>query len=134
MAAAPRAGTVGKPKGLKQGAVTARVKARAAASKPVKKVDTSMNAVKARRQRALTPKNSTYLSNKLNARSAVVRSAANAIYNRQRAVGKAIGLSPAVVRQPIGIMTGLSGSNRNRAEANLENARKRVIKGRKGRR
>jgi hypothetical protein len=127
-------GTVGKPKGLKQGAVTARVKARAAASKPVKKVDTSMNAVKARRQRALAPKNSTYLSNKLNARSAVVRSAANAIYNRQRAVGKAIGLSPAVVRQPIGIMTGLSGSNRNRAEANLENARKRVIKGRKGRR
>ncbi len=127
-------GTVAKPKGLKQGAVTARVKARAVAAKPVKKVDTSMNAVKDRRQRALAPKNSTYLSNKLNARSAVVRSAANAIYNRQRAVGKAIGLSPAVVRRPIGIMTGLSGSNRNRAEANLENARKRVIKGRKGRR
>jgi hypothetical protein len=29
MAAAPRTGTVGKPKGLKQGAVTARVKSRA---------------------------------------------------------------------------------------------------------
>ena len=127
-------GTMAKPRGLKPGAVTAKVKAKSAVAKPVKKVDTSLDAVKARRQRALEPKNSTYLAQKLNTRSAVVRSAANAIYNRQRAVGKTQGLSPVVVRQPIGIMSGLSGDTRNRAAANLENARRRVIKGRKGRR
>ena len=134
ISAARTAGTVAKPKGLKRGSVTAKVKAKSAVAKPVKKVDTSLDAVKARRQRVLEPKNSTYLAQKLNTRSAVVRSAANAIYNRQRAVGKTQGLSPVVVRQPIGIMPGLSGGTRNRAAANLENARRRVIKGRKGRR
>jgi hypothetical protein len=123
------AGTVAKPRGMKPG-----VLARRRGVKPFKKVDTSQSGVKARRQRALAPKNSTYLSQKMESRSAIVRSAANAIYNRQRTTGKVLGLAPVVVRQPIGIMPGLSGSNRNRAMANLENARTRVIKGRKGRR
>lgn len=125
-------GTVSKPKGLKPGALAERGGRKA--GKPVKKVDTSLSAIKARKKRALTPKNSTYLSQKKEVRSAIVRSAANAIYNRQLRIGKALGTDPAVVRQPIGIMPGLAGSTYRRAIANLENARKRVIRGRRGRR
>ncbi len=108
-----------------------RATAAAKASKPVRKVDTSLKGVAARRARALAPRTSTYLSQKLNTQSAITRSAANAIYNRQRAVGKQLGLDQSVVRNPIGIMPKTSGSIRNMAMQVREAARKRVIGGRR---
>jgi hypothetical protein len=106
-------------------------RAAANASKPVRKVDTSLKGVAARRARALAPRTSTYLSQKLNTQSAITRSAANAIYNRQRAVGKQLGLDQSVVRNPIGIMPKASGSIRNMAMQVREAARKRVVGGRR---
>jgi hypothetical protein len=134
--AAPK-GTIGKPKGLKPGAIKAKPQvssARAAAAratKPAPKIDTSLKGVAARRARALAPRTSTYLSQKLNTQSAITRSAANAIYNRQRAVGKQLGLDQSVVRNPIGIMPKTSGSIRNMAMQVREAARKRVVGGRR---
>jgi len=101
------------------------------AAKPAPKVDTSLKGVAARRARALVPRTSTYLSQKLNTQSAITRSAANAIYNRQRAVGKQLGLDQSVVRNPIGIMPKASGSIRNMAMQVREAARKRVVGGRR---
>jgi hypothetical protein len=101
------------------------------AAKPVPKSATSLQAVNARRARASAPRTSTYLSQKLNTQSAITRSAANAIYNRQRAVSKAGGLDKSVVRNPIGIMPKTSGSVRNRASQVREAARKRVVGGRR---
>ena len=101
------------------------------AAKPAPKVDTSMKGVAARRARALAPRTSTYLSQKLNTQSSITRSAANAIYNKQRSVGKQLGLDKAVIRNPIGIMSKTSGSTRNRAEQLREAARKRVVGGRR---
>jgi hypothetical protein len=106
-------------------------RAAAKAAKPVRKVDTSLKGVAARRARALAPRTSTYLSQKLNTQSAITRSAANAIYNRQRAVGKQLGLDQSVVRNPIGIMPKASGSIRNMAMQVREAARKRVVGGRR---
>jgi hypothetical protein len=106
-------------------------RAAANASKPARKVDTSLKGVAARRARALAPRTSTYLSQKLNTQSAITRSAANAIYNRQRAVGKQLGLDQSVVRNPIGIMPKASGSIRNMAMQVREAARKRVVGGRR---
>ena len=103
----------------------------AAAAKPSAKVDTSMKGITVRRARALAPRTSTYLSQKLNIQSAITKSAANAIYNRQRTVGKALGLNEAVVRNPIGIMPKISGSIRSRAAQLREAARKRVVGGRR---
>jgi hypothetical protein len=100
-------------------------------TKPAPKVDTSLKGVAARRARALAPRTSTYLSQKLNTQSAITRSAANAIYNRQRAVGKQLGLDQSVVRNPIGIMPKASGSIRNMAMQVREAARKRVVGGRR---
>jgi hypothetical protein len=102
-----------------------------ATAKPAPKVDTSLKGVAARRARALAPRTSTYLSQKLNTQSAITRSAANAIYNRQRAVGKQLGLDQSVVRNPIGIMPKASGSIRNMAMQVREAARKRVVGGRR---
>ena len=104
---------------------------RTAAAKPAAKVDTSMKGITVRRARALAPRTSTYLSQKLNIQSAITKSAANAIYNRQRTVGKALGLDEAVVRNPIGIMPKISGSIRSRAAQLREAARKRVVGGRR---
>ena len=123
--AAPK-GTIGKPRGLKPGAIKAKP-----AAKQASKAATSLQAVNARRARASAPRTSTYLSQKLNTQSAITRSAANAIYNRQRAVGKAGGLDQSVIRSPIGIMPKTSGSVRNRAEQVREAARKRVVAGRR---
>ena len=120
-------GVLAKPKGLKPGAI----KPKAAAAKPAAKVDTSMKGITVRRARALAPRTSTYLSQKLNIQSAITKSAANAIYNRQRTVGKALGLNEAVVRNPIGIMPKISGSIRSRAAQLREAARKRVVGGRR---
>ena len=103
----------------------------AAAAKPSAKVDTSMKGITVRRARALAPRTSTYLSQKLNIQSAITKSAANAIYNRQRTVGKALGLDEALVRNPIGIMPKISGSIRSRAAQLREAARKRVVGGRR---
>jgi hypothetical protein len=110
---------------------TTRAAAAAAKAKPAPKVDTSLKGVAARRARAQAPRTSTYLSQKLNTRSAITRSAANAIYNRQRAVSKQSSLDVSVVRNPIGIMPKTSGSIRNRAEQLREAARKRVVGGRR---
>jgi hypothetical protein len=126
--AAPK-GTIGKPRGLKPGAIKA--KPQVSSAKPAPKVDTSLKGVAARRARALAPRTSTYLSQKLNTQSAITRSAANAIYNRQRAVGKQLGLDKSTVRNPIGIMSKTSGSIRNRAMQVREAARKRVVGGRR---
>ena len=133
---ASRPGTMLRPKSPKPAAP--------AKAKAAPKVKTDVQAIKQRRQRALAPKSSTYLSQKLNTRSAVVRSAANAIYNRQaRGVKELFGGKNApteIIKNPIGIMpvnarkgTGRL-TNKDRALANLEAARKRVLSGRKGRR
>jgi hypothetical protein len=103
------------------------------AAKPASKVDTSMSGLARRRARANAPRNSTYLSQKLNSRSAVTRSAANAIYNEQRKSAKTLFGSqlPAQIARVGLIGKGLSGSKRERAEANREAARKRVVGGRR---
>jgi len=116
---------------IKPAAKNASRAAAARATKPAPKVDTSLKGVAARRARALAPRTSTYLSQKLNTQSAITRSAANAIYNRQRAVGKQLGLDTSVVRNPIGIMPKASGSIRNMAMQVREAARKRVVGGRR---
>lgn len=116
---------------VKQNRTAAKPAAAKPATKPAPKVDTSLKAVAARRARALAPRTSTYLSQKLNTQSAITRSAANAIYNRQRAVGKQLGLDQSVVRNPIGIMPQASGSIRNMAMQVREAARKRVVGGRR---
>jgi len=118
-------------RGVKNAAAKNASRAAARPAKPAPKVDTSLKGVAARRARALAPRTSTYLSQKLNTQSAITRSAANAIYNRQRAVGKQLGLNQSVVRNPIGIMSKTSGSTRNRAEQLREAARKRVVGGRR---
>ena len=107
-----------------------------AAAKPAKaasKVDTSMSGLARRRARANAPRNSTYLSQKLNTRSAITRSAANAIYNEQRKGAKTLFESqlPTQIAKAGLIGKGLSGSKRERAEANREAARKRVLKGKR---
>jgi hypothetical protein len=107
-----------------------------AAAKPAKaasKVDTSMSGLARRRARANAPRNSTYLSQKLNTRSAITRSAANAIYNEQRKGAKTLFDSklPTQIAKAGLIGKGLSGSKRERAEANREAARKRVLKGKR---
>jgi hypothetical protein len=116
---------------VKQNRAAAKPAAAKPAAKPAPKVDTSLKGVAARRARALAPRTSTYLSQKLNTQSAITRSAANAIYNRQRAVGKQLGLDQSVVRNPIGIMPKSSGSIRNMAMQVREAARKRVVGGRR---
>lgn len=125
------AGTVSKPKGLKPQSAIKTAPASNPAAKPAQKAGTSLQAVNARRARASAPRTSTYLSQKLNTQSAITRSAANAIYNRQRAVSKAGGLDKSVVSNPIGIMPKTSGSVRNRAAQVREAARKRVVGGRR---
>jgi hypothetical protein len=121
-------GTVGKPKGLKPGSI----KPKTAASKP----GTSLDAIARRRARAGAERDRIAggeFNMKLNTRSAIVRSAANEIYNRQRTVAKSSGGSIArdVARSGIGAVQGLSGSKRDRASQLQERARRRVVKGRK---
>ena len=72
-----------------------------------------------------------YLSQKMETNSAITRSAANAIYNRQRRTGKALGVDREVLRNPAGIMPGVYGGKRQRASQIREAARKRVIGGRR---
>jgi hypothetical protein len=107
-------------------------------AKAAPKVDTTIEGIARRKRRALADKPAEYLSQKLNTRSAIVRSAANAIYNRQRAGVKQLfgGKSApnAILKDAIGVMPGLSGNRRQRATANMEAARKRVLRGKKGRR
>ena len=128
-----RAGTI-KGKVTRNPAAGAKLAA-AGKGKATKKVDTSIGAIAERRKRALRRRTSIYLNDKLNNRSAVVRSAANAIYNRQRrSVQNLFGgknAPSAILRDPIGIMPGLSGSKRDRATQNLESARTRVRGGRR---
>jgi hypothetical protein len=117
-------------------AISAKRTAKPAAAKPAKpasKVDTSMSGLARRRARANAPRNSTYLSQKLNTRSAITRSAANAIYNEQRKGAKTLFGSklPTQIAKAGLIGKGLSGSKRERAEANREAARKRVLKGKR---
>jgi hypothetical protein len=122
--------------GVKSTAQSPNFGSKTAAAKPAKaasKVDTSMSGLARRRARANAPKNSTYLSQKLNTRSAITRSAANAIYNEQRKGAKTLFDSklPTQIAKAGLIGKGLSGSKRERAEANREAARKRVLKGKR---
>jgi hypothetical protein len=117
-------------------AINAKRTAKPAAPKAARaasKVDTSMSGLARRRARANAPRNSTYLSQKLNTRSAITRSAANAIYNEQRKGAKTLFGSqlPTQIAKAGLIGKGLSGSKRERAEANREAARKRVLKGKR---
>lgn len=118
-------GTVGKPRGLK---------ADKNVTKPaIRKVDTSVSAIARRRSRANAPRTSTYLNQKLNIQGAITRSAANEIYNRQRTIAKALGgrVDTSVARSGIGVVRGLTGSKRQRADELRERARKRVRGGRR---
>ena len=126
-AAAPK-GTIGKPRGLKPGSIKPK-----SANPPVRKADTSASAIARRRSRANAPKTSTYLSQRLNTQSAITRSAANEIYNRQRTVAKSLGgrVDSSVARSGIGAIQGLTGSRRQRADQLRERARKRVVGGRR---
>lgn len=126
-AAAPK-GTIGKPRGLKPGSIKPK-----SANTPVRKVDTSASAIARRRSRANAPKASTYLSQRLNTQSAITRSAANEIYNRQRTVAKSLGgrVDSSVARSGIGAIQGLTGSKKQRADQLRERARKRVVGGRR---
>lgn len=104
-----------------------------------RKVDLSMSAIARRRARASIKRSYVVggaYNAKLDIRSRTIRSAANAIYNRQRQVAKASGgtLNAQVARSPIGILRTLSGSTRQRADQLREQARKRVVAGRRGRR
>ena len=107
--------------------------AAAPSKKPTSKAGTATSDIAARRARANAPKASMYLSPKLNTQSAITRSAANAIYNEQRStlrMQKSKQASPDVIK--IGLIgRGLSGSKRDRAMANREAARKRVVGGRR---
>lgn len=116
-----------------RGTARAATPAAPKAVKPASKVDTSMSGLARRRARANAPRNSTYLSQKLNTRSAITRSAANAIYNEQRKGVKTLFGSqlPTQIAKAGLIGKGLSGSKRERAEANREAARKRVLKGKR---
>lgn len=107
--------------------------ARAASKPAVRKADTSASAIARRRSRANAPKSSTYLSQRLNTQSAITRSAANEIYNRQRTVAKSLGgrVDSSVARSGIGAIQGLTGSKRQRADQLRERARKRVVGGRR---
>jgi hypothetical protein len=99
--------------------------------KPTSKAGTATSDIAARRARANAPKASMYLSQKLNTQSAITRSAANAIYNEQRStlrMQKSKQASPDVIKSGL-IGRGLSGSKRDRAMANREAARKRVVGG-----
>ncbi len=101
----------------------------------MRKVDTSPAALERRKARAMAERSSVAgggFNMKLNTRSLVTRSAANAIYNRQRQVAKssAGNLDADVLRSGIGVMPRLSGSPRQRAEQLREAARKRVVSGR----
>lgn len=126
-AAAPK-GTIGKPRGLKPGSIKPK-----SANPSVRKADTSAAAIASRRSRANAPRTSTYLSQKLNTQSAITRSAANEIYNRQRTVAKSSGgrVDPSVARSGIGAVQGLSGSKKQRADQLRERARKRIVGGRR---
>jgi len=131
-------GTVGKPKGLKPGAITERAANRSAnKAGSVSKPDASLSAISRRRARAMADRASIAggdgFNMKLSTRSAVTRSAANAIYNRQRQVAKAQGgaLDRSVVRDGIGVVRGLSGSPRDRAGQLREQALRRVKGGRR---
>jgi hypothetical protein len=117
----------------KTGRPKSTAKAAAKPAKAASKVDTSMSGLARRRARANAPRNSTYLSQKLNTRSAITRSAANAIYNEQRKGAKTLFGSqlPTQIAKAGLIGKGLSGSKRERAEANREAARKRVLKGKR---
>ena len=116
------------PKGLKPGSIKPK-----SANPPVRKADTSASAIARRRSRANAPKTSTYLSQRLNTQSAITRSAANEIYNRQRTVAKSLGgrVDLSVARSGIGAIQGLTGSKRQRADQLRERARKRVVGGRR---
>jgi hypothetical protein len=116
------------PKGLKPGSIKPK-----SANPPVRKADTSASAIARRRSRANAPKTSTYLSQRLNTQSAITRSAANEIYNRQRTVAKSLGgrVDSSVARSGIGAIQGLTGSKRQRADQLRERARKRVVGGRR---
>lgn len=121
-------GTVGKPKGLKP----STIKPKAATSKP----GTSLDAIARRRARAGAERSRIAggeFNMKLSTRSAIVRSAANEIYNKQRTVAKASGGSIAleVARDGIGSLRGLAGSKRDRADQLQERARRRVVGGRR---
>lgn len=134
------AGTVGRGGKVK---APARVAKPAAAVKPARrrsraasKVDTSASAIARRRQRAMADRSSIaggQFNMKLNTRSAIIRSAANEIYNRQRQIAKASGgrIDPAVAREAIGALRGLSGTKRQRAEQLREKARRRIVSGRR---
>lgn len=123
-------------------AATGRSPKRAAVPKTYSKVDRSVGAISRRRSRALAERSSispgSGFSMARTTRSMITRSAANAIYNRQRATAKALGkngkVADGVLRDGIGVVKGLSGSKRNRADQLREAARKRVIAGRRGRR
>jgi hypothetical protein len=101
----------------------------APSKKPTSKVGTATSDIAARRARANAPKSSMYLRQKLNIQSAITRSAANAIYNEQRStlrMQKSGQMHPDVIKTGL-IGRGLSGSKRDRAMANREAARKKVV-------
>lgn len=112
---------------------------KAKAAKPAAKnlkVDLSPAAVSRRRSRAMAQRSSVAggdFNMKLTTRSAITRSAANAIYNRQKQItkGQKGNLNSSIVRDGIGVLPGLSGSKRQRANQLREQARKRVISGRR---
>lgn len=121
-------------------AVTARAKVagrpRAVAKPAAAKVDLSASAISRRRSRAMAERSSVAggsYNMKLDTRSRIIRSAANAIYNRQRQVARVSGgsVNAQVARNPIGILRGLSGSTRQRADQLWEQSRKRVVSGRR---
>lgn len=132
------AGAVAKPKGLEPGAVTSRLANKSSGkAQPVAKVEASMGAIARRRARATADRTSIAggdgFNMKLSTRSAVTRSAANAIYNRQRQLAKAQGgaVDQSVVRNGIGVLPTLSGSRRDRADQLREQALRRVRGGRR---
>jgi hypothetical protein len=148
------AGTVAKPRGMKPGVLAARRGVKAKGSKPKAGLG-SLQAIAARRARvtkgikqsqaqtlkALRSGSMGSLSGPDNARmyrSQVTRSAANEIYNRQRTVVKISGkeLDRQSLSSPLNIMRTIRASkDRSEMAKQLrEQARKRVNKGRKGRR
>ena len=152
--AARPAGTVAKPRGMKAGVLAARRGARAAAAKSKAGLG-SLQAITARRARvakgikrqeaqslqALRSGSVGSLSRSDYARmsrSRITRSAANEIYNRQRTVAKISGkdLDRQSLSSPLSIMRTIRASKDRLEMATQlrERARKRVNKGRIGRR
>ena len=118
---------------------TGKAKPQISSSRPSARLnapEATAAAIARRRSRAMRERTSIAggdFNLKLSTRSSITRSAANAIYNRQSKIAKAMGglVDIAVVRSGIGVMPGLNGSKRDRAGQLREQARNRVVKGRR---